>query len=93
MEDFRAFITEDAADESSSDRITKTYKIEASPNVIEKFEQFLSYVQWCSNAGHSTAVAMPIDGDGADRFKCLSPNVKGKHKNVRSSDSGRFETV
>jgi len=91
-------LTEDADDADDTKiedngLVTKTYRIQAKPDVLERFERFLSYVQWCSSVGHSTAVAMPIDGDGADRFKCISPNVKNKHGKVRSSDSGRFETV
>jgi hypothetical protein len=82
--------------ESSADLVRRTYEIEASPTVVENFERFLSHVQWCSGVGHSTAVAMSIDGDGADRFKVLSPDVKGKHPgegSITSHDSGRFEMV
>lgn len=74
---------------------TRTYTIEATKEVLNRFEKFLSHVQWCSCVGHSTAVAFPIDGDGPDRFKVTDPeNLRDKHpgeKEIKSYDSGKFE--
>lgn len=63
----------------SGDTVTKTFKIEASPNVMEAFEKFMAHLQYCGGAGHSANVAMSIDGDGADRFKIISgSDVRGE---------------
>lgn len=55
--------------------ITKMYTIEASPNVIRNFENFLAHLQYCAGVGHSCVVGMDIDGDGADRFNVQSPDL------------------
>lgn len=65
---------------SSQESATRTYKITGSPDVLDRFERWLSHVQWCSSVGHSTSVSMDIDGDGADRFKVLEPDVKSAMK-------------
>lgn len=56
-------------------QVRKTYVIEAVPEVIDRLERFLAYVQWCAGVGHSTTVGMSIDGDGAERFTVISPHV------------------
>lgn len=59
----------------SDNKVAKTYKISATPEVLDRFEQFLEYVRWCSSVGHSCAVKFSIDGDGADRFDVVSPEL------------------
>lgn len=56
------------ASDGYSGGFKRTYTIEASPEVLARFEKFLSYVQWCSRVGHSCDVRFSMDGDGADRF-------------------------
>ena len=78
---------------SSEGLVKKTYTIEASPNVIANLERFLSHVQYCSGVGHSALVGMSIDGDGADRFRVISPDLpKVKEEDVTDREA-RVETV
>lgn len=79
--------------EGSTGLVKKTYEIEASPHVIEMFEDFLCHVQWCSGVGHSCTVGMPIDGDGADRFKVLSPDVRDREVEHENPNTFKAETV
>lgn len=48
--------------------IKKTYEIEASPDVIARFERFLALLHYNSRFGHSAYFGMPLDGDGSDTF-------------------------
>lgn len=77
----------------SGETVTKTFKIEASPNVMAAFEKFMAHLQYCGGAGHSATVAMGIDGDGADRFKILSgTDVKGEQAREKRWD-GHIELI
>lgn len=84
METFKQFTSLNEA----SEIVTKTYTIAASPNVIEEFEKFMKYVQWCASVGHSTYVAMSIDGDGPDRFKVTEPSLEDVHYKVHNMQGG-----
>ena len=65
-----------AADGSSSPtEETRTYEIKAPREVLNRFEAFLSHVQYCGGVGHSTIIGMPIDGDGAEYFNVESPKL------------------
>jgi len=66
--------------------VKRTFDIEASPEVMARFEAFLSYIQWCSRVGHSCDVRFGIDGDGADRFK-----VKQELPKVSEEQGNRME--
>jgi len=76
--------------ERASGGVTRTYTIEASPNVIKNFENFLAHVQHCAGVGHSCVVGMDIDGDGADSFYVNSPNLP-KGGGEAKERQGRFE--
>ena len=65
-----------AADSSSSpDEETRSYEIKAPREVLDRFEAFLSHVEWCGGVGHSTIIGMPIDGDGAEYFNVKKPKM------------------
>ena len=44
-------------------------QIQGSQEVMQALANFLGVVQWNSGVGHSAVVAMPVDGDGADRLE------------------------
>lgn len=48
---------------------TETFTITAVPNVMKRFKRFLALLHYNSSWGHSAYFAMPLDGDGPDRFK------------------------
>ena len=52
--------------------IKKSFEIESIPLVMRRFERFLAMLHYNSAWGHSAMFAMPLDGDGAERFK-VSP--------------------
>ena len=51
------------------DKITKTFTISCHPKLMKRFENFISMLYLYCSWGHSTMVAMFIDGDGSDDFK------------------------
>ena len=79
---------------SSKDMGTKTFEIEATPNVMEAFEKFMAHLAWCAGVGHSTTVAMSIDGDGADSFYVNSgSDVKGQQAEEQSRYDRSIEVI
>jgi hypothetical protein len=74
------------ATDGYSGGVKRTYEIEGEPEVMARFERFLSYVQWCSRVGHSCDVRFSIDGDGADRFA-----VKQELPKVSEEDGLKME--
>lgn len=50
-------------------KITKTFTITTSTEVMRRFERFLALLHLNSHWGHSATFAMPLDGDGPDRFE------------------------
>lgn len=70
--------------------VRKTYTVEASSEVIARFDRFLRHLQWCAGVGHSTTVAMEIDGDGADRFSVIAPAI-GRQKGEGITKKGSYE--
>lgn len=75
-------------------KTSKTFEIEASPNVMKAFEQFMAHLAYCASVGHSTTVAMTIDGDGADRFRVTSgSSVKGSQAQERSRYDRPIEVI
>lgn len=49
--------------------VTETFTITAAPDVMRRFKRFLALLHCNSGWGHSAYFAMPLDGDGADRFR------------------------
>lgn len=64
-----------------SEQVTKSFTITASPTVMKRFERFLALLHYNSGWGHSANFVMPLDGDGADRFK-VHDFKPGYHKDV-----------
>ncbi|MEW8048922.1 MAG: hypothetical protein AB2792_19915 [Candidatus Thiodiazotropha sp.] len=60
-------------------RIKKTFEIETSPAVMERFERFLALLHYNSAFGHSSTFAMALDGDGADKV-VISPRPRFKNE-------------
>jgi len=50
------------------EKITKTFEIEASKEVMERFEKLLAMLHYNSRFGHSSLFGMFLDGDGDDKF-------------------------
>jgi len=46
----------------------KVFEITANSAVMRRFERFLSMLHYNSGWGHSALFAMPLDGDGNERF-------------------------
>ena len=61
------------------ERITKTFAITTSPDVMERFERFLALLHYNSCFGHSGLFAMPLDGDGSDKVE-VSPRLRFQHE-------------
>lgn len=59
-------------------RVTKTFTITASSEVMERLEKFLAFFHY--NGGHSGLFAMPFDGDGAD-YMMVDPKPPKQPKN------------
>lgn len=95
MQTFRMFCEDTPLSEGYQDLQKREYVIEATPDVLDAFERFLAHVQWCAGVGHSCFVAMDIDGDGADRFKVVSPNVRDQHPGESGVETrnGKFEVL
>jgi hypothetical protein len=36
---------------------------------LDKLEEFLAWIQYCGNVGHSGTAELSVDGDGAARLK------------------------
>lgn len=49
--------------------VTETFTITSAPNVMKRFRRLLALLHYNAGWGHSAYFAMPLDGDGADRFK------------------------
>lgn len=79
--------------EGYSGGVKKTYEIEASPNVISNFDRFLAHVQWCAGAGHSATIGFEIDGDGADRFKVVNPELPKIKEADIENHTGNYEST
>lgn len=50
-------------------KITRTFEIETSEEVMRRIERFLALLHHNSNWGHSGIFAMNLDGDGDDHVK------------------------
>lgn len=46
----------------------RTYTINAPREVLERFERFMTILNFSGNAGHSGTFAMAFDGDGSEFF-------------------------
>ena len=57
------------------EQTTRWFKVETSPEVMDRFERFLALLHWNSRHGHSGMFAMSLDGDGIDRFS-VSPSPR-----------------
>ena len=57
------------------ERITRTFEITTSIEVMKRLERFLALLHFNSNFGHSGIFAMPLDGDGSDKV-----SVKGMER-------------
>lgn len=53
----------------AKEHVTETFTISAAPEVMQRFKRFLALLHYNSGWGHSAYFAMPLDGDGADRFR------------------------
>jgi len=77
---------------STKGKVTKTFKIIATPSVMKKFENFLGFLHF--NTGHSGLFAMSFDGDGDDILRCEpapEKHVKPGKKDVRDVAGGSVE--
>ena len=62
-----------------NERITRTFEITTSKDVMERFERFLALLHYNSCFGHSGLFAMPLDGDGSDKVT-ISPRLRFQHE-------------
>lgn len=67
-------------------RVKQTFTIEATENVMQKFQRFLAFLHF--NAGHSGLFAMSFDGDGCDILRVKEGLPKILAKGNRISKSG-----
>lgn len=59
--------------------VKRTFTIQATPEMMDRFEAMIRSIETNCNVGHSCTVAVPVDGDGADRFRVVSGlDAKGK---------------
>jgi len=56
------------------DDVTESFKVTASPKVMERFKRFLTFLAY--NDGHSGIFGLYFDGDGSD-FCGSNPNWTG----------------
>lgn len=61
-------------------KITKTYVLKGTPEILERIERLLSWFSLNGSWGHSGTVAMGFDGDGSDRLDIVSGFTPGDHK-------------
>ena len=73
--------------------VEKKFRISASPEVMDRFERFLSFFHY--NGGHSGLFAMPFDGDGADCLKVspAPPKENGKEMHEVSGSGADVEVA
>jgi hypothetical protein len=57
-------------------RITKTFTITATEDVMNRFEKFLGFFHY--NGGHSNIFGMYFDGDGSDFMRVSPEPNRGK---------------
>ena len=50
------------------ERITKTFTITTSADVMKRLERFFAMLHFNSNWGHSSFFGLFVDGDGADKI-------------------------
>ncbi len=55
---------------------TKTFTINANPDMMLKIERFLAWLHYNSAWGHSATIAIDSDGDGSDEVTVIE-NVSG----------------
>jgi len=60
-------------------KITKTFEITASKEVMDRFERLISLLYYSSAHGFSSAFAMHLDGDGAGKFE-VNPKPPSHHR-------------
>ena len=70
---------------------TRTYEVKAPREVLDRFEAFLSHVEYCGGVGHSTIVGMPIDGDGPEYFNVIKPTKLPEIEHELSDKEQRVE--
>jgi len=58
------------------DDVTETFKVTASPKVMERFKRFLTFLAY--NGGHSGIFGLYFDGDGSD-FLRVEPKLDRKY--------------
>lgn len=63
--------------------IKKIYCIEGSADVLKRFEDFLAFVQHCTETGNFITVGFGVDGDGTDCFRVQTVLPPVEEDNVR----------
>jgi hypothetical protein len=62
---FKEFLAED---QFTHDKVRKTYNITASPELLERLETFLSYLQWCAFHDVEADIAFHMKGEDVNFF-------------------------
>lgn len=63
----------------AGERVSKSFRVTTSPEVMGRFERFLSLLTYNSAVGHSATFGMSLDGDGPDRFE-VSPDPRERYR-------------
>jgi hypothetical protein len=80
--------TTDEIHNKSAPLMKKTYCIVGSPNVLKRFDDFLAYVQHCTDTGRFKTIAFDIDGDGSEHFRVLGELPKVEEDRVQKHRHG-----
>ncbi|HND47903.1 MAG TPA: hypothetical protein PLL95_05040 [Anaerolineales bacterium] len=56
-------------------KVTKTFTITATPQMMLKIERFLAWMHFNTAWGHSATIALDCDGDGSDKVSVVENNV------------------
>jgi hypothetical protein len=71
--------------------ITKTFTVKADPDTMRCFELMLARMYYNATWGHSSTVAMSVDGDGSDRFELDPTPTKEVRQIVVDGKRGEVE--
>ena len=56
-------------------KVTKTFTITATPQMMLKIERFLAWMHFNTAWGHSATIALDCAGDGSDKVSVVENNV------------------
>lgn len=76
----------------ASPSLTRSYKVTANEEFLDRLDKFMAYMNYCGNVGHSCVIGLSVDGDGSERPEVKVPGIKVKEGAVVTRN-GSYEQL